>query len=41
MAAEIFQDLAELLSSEIAPPAGMTGCTARMMKDLDAAVAQN
>ena len=41
MASEIFQNLVELLTSEIAPPAGMTGCTARMMKDLDAAVQQN
>jgi len=40
MASEIFQDLVQLLTSEIAPPAGMTGCTARMLSDLNAAVAQ-
>ncbi len=35
---QIFNDLVERIVSDIAPPAGMTGCTARMMQSIDAAL---
>ena len=36
--AQIFGDLVERIVADIAPPAGMTGCTARMMQGINAAL---
>lgn len=37
----IFGDLVERIITDIAPPAGMTGCTARMMQNINAALSES